>query len=67
MGNLILAGTIIIFQTTAISKIVFPSFITTVPKYIVNKNEKIQKPFYGKTLLLRENMKPFVMIIKLEH
>ena len=45
MRNLIPEGKIVIFKTKAISKIVFQSFITTVPKYVVNELEKIQKAF----------------------
>ena len=37
-----------IFKTIAISKIVFKSFITTVPKHIINELEKIQKAFLWK-------------------
>ena len=44
MKNLTLEGKIVIFKTIAISKIVFKSFIATVPKYI-NKLGKIQKAF----------------------
>ena len=64
MRRLTLEGKIVIFKTIAISKIVFQAFITTVPKYIVN--EQIQKVFFGIILLLRKNMKLFVMNIKLE-
>ena len=45
MRNLTLEGKIVVFKTKAISKVVFQSFITTVPKYVVNKHEKIQKDF----------------------
>ena len=45
MRNLTLEGKIVIFKTKAISKVVFQSFITTVPKYVVNKLEKIQNDF----------------------
>ena len=45
MRNLTLEGKIVIFKTKPISKIVFQSFITTVPKYVVNELEKIQKAF----------------------
>ena len=45
MRNLALEAKIAIFKTKAISKIVFQSFITTVPKYVVNELEKIQKAF----------------------
>ena len=48
MRNLTLEKKIVIFKTIAISKIVFQSFITTVPKHIVNKLEKIQKIFFRK-------------------
>ena len=51
MRNLTLEGKIVIFKTTAISKVVFQSFIATVPKHI-NELEKLQV-FCGKTLLLR--------------
>ena len=48
MKNLTLEGKIVIFKKLAISKIVFQSFITTVPKHIVNKLQKIQKAFSWK-------------------
>ena len=48
MRNLTLEGKTIIFKTIAISKIIFQSFITTVPKHIVNELEKIQKAFLWK-------------------
>ena len=41
--NLTVVGKIIIFKTIAVSKIVFQSFIATVPKYIINELEKIEK------------------------
>ena len=37
MRKLILERKIVIFKTTAISKIVFQSLIATVPKHIVNE------------------------------
>ena len=43
MRNLALERKIFIFKTTAISKFVSQSFITTIPKYIINKLEKKQK------------------------
>ena len=49
MKSLTLEGKIVIFKTIGISKIVFPSFITTVPKHIINDLEKIQKAFLWKT------------------
>ena len=41
--KLTLEGKIVVFKTIAISRIVFQSFITTVPEYVVNELEKIQK------------------------
>ena len=43
MRNLTLEGKIVIFKTLAISKIVFQSLVTPVPRHIVNGLEKIQK------------------------
>ena len=45
MRKLTVEGKVFIFKTTAISKIVFQSFITTVPKHTVNELKKIQKAF----------------------
>ena len=45
MRKLTLEGTIVTFRTIAIPKIVSQSFITTVPKYVVNELEKIQITF----------------------
>ena len=42
MRNLALEGKIVIFKTLAISKIVFQSLTTPVPRHIVNELEKIQ-------------------------
>ena len=46
--NLALEEKIFIFKTIRISKIVFQSFITTVPKDIINELEKLQKAFLWK-------------------
>ena len=46
--DLTLKGKTVIFKTIAISKTVFQSFITTVPKHIKNELEKIQKFFLWK-------------------
>ena len=46
MRRLTLEGKIVIFKTIAISKIVFQTFITTVPKHILNKLKKIQNVFF---------------------
>ena len=45
MRNLTIEGEIFIFKTKTISKTVFQSFRTTVPKYVSNKLEKKQKAF----------------------
>ena len=45
MTNLTPERKTFIFKTVAVSKIVFQSFITIVPKHIVNGLEKIQKAF----------------------
>ena len=45
MTNLTPERKIFIFKTVAVSKIVFQSSITIVPKHIVNGLEKIQKAF----------------------
>ena len=44
-GKLTLEGKIATFKIIATSKIVFQSFITTVPKHVVNELEKTRKPF----------------------
>ena len=43
--NFTLEGNIVISKTIAVSKIVFQSFITTVPKHIINKLEKNTEGF----------------------
>ena len=48
MRNLTLEGKIVIFKTLAISKIVFQSMITPVPRHIVNELERTQKTFSWK-------------------
>ena len=45
MRNPTLEGKIAIFKTRAISKIVFQSMITAVPRHIANELERIQKNF----------------------
>ena len=56
MRKLTLEEKIITFKTIAISRIVFQSFVTTIPKHILNEVEKIR----------RKNMKLFVTTINLE-
>ena len=46
MRRLTLEGTIVLFKTIAISKIIFQAFITTVPKHIFNELKKIQNAFF---------------------
>ena len=46
MRRFTLEGKNVAFKTMAMSKIVFQAFVTTAPKYIVNKLKKIQKVFY---------------------
>ena len=58
MRNRTLERKIVTFKTKAISKIVFQSFIRTVPKHITSELEKKNKNktksfFSGETLLLR--------------
>ena len=53
MRRFTLKGNIVIFKTIAISKIVFQTFITIVPKHIFNELKKIQNVFFGIILLLR--------------
>ena len=58
MRNRILERKIVTFKTKAISKIVFQSFIRTVPKHITSELEKKNKNktksfFSGETLRLR--------------
>lgn len=58
MRNRTLERKIVTFKTKAISKIVFQSFVRTVPKHITSELEKKNKNktksfFSGETLLLR--------------
>ena len=46
MRKLILEGKIVIFKLKALSKIVSQSFITTVPKHVVNELDKNTEGFY---------------------
>ena len=51
--NLVLEGKIVIFETIAISKIVFQEFITTVPKHCEWAWKKSNSLLYEKTLCIR--------------
>ena len=53
MRHFTLEGKIVIFKTLAISKIVFQSLITPVPRHIVNELKKIQKAFLWKNSSLK--------------
>ena len=46
MRRLTSEGIIVIFETIAISKIIFQAFITTVPKHTAIELKKIQKAFF---------------------
>ena len=48
MRNLTLEGRIVVFQTLAISKIVFLSLLTKIPHQVVKELETIQKSFLWK-------------------
>ena len=49
MKNLTLEGKVVVYKILAISKIVFQTLTTTVPRYIVNELEKILKAFLWKS------------------
>ena len=53
----IIQGKIVIFKTLSISKIVFQSLITPVPRYIMNELEKIQKSFFWKNSSSKTKLK----------
>ena len=57
MRNLTLKGKVVICKTIATSKIVFQSFITTVPKHIINELGKIQKAFLWKNSTVEKDHK----------
>ena len=46
MRSLRLERKLVIFKTIAMAKIVFQTFVTTVPKDIVNELKKIEKAFF---------------------
>ena len=48
MRNLTLEGRIVVFETLAISKIVFLALLTKIPHQVVKELEKIQKSFLWK-------------------
>ena len=66
MRKLTLEGKVVIFKTIAISEIVFQSFVTTVPKDIVNELEKIQKTFFWNNSSPKIRLETFLMTIKME-
>ena len=57
MRNLTLKGKVVICKTIATSKIVFQSFITAVPKHIINELGKIQKAFLWKSSTVEKDHK----------
>ena len=56
--GLTLAGKVTIFKTMAISKIVFASFLSTVPNAVITKMDEIQKYFLwnGKSPKVSQNV-----------
>ena len=61
---LTLEGRIMIFKNLAISKIVYLALKTNLPKVIVKELEKIQNKFYGKTHVLKQNIKVCLIFLK---
>ena len=62
--TLTLEKRIMIFKTLAISKIVYLALITNAPKVIVEELQKIQKKIYGKTQVLKQNIKLCLIFLK---
>ena len=46
LQNLTLEGKVLIFKTLALSEIIFQTFVTPIPIYVVTEPEKIQKSFF---------------------
>ena len=65
MRNLTLEGKIVIFKAITISKMVFQSFITTVPKYIINDIRKTQKDFLWKNSTPKIKHETFFITVRL--
>ena len=65
MRNLTLEGKIVIFKAITISKMVFQSFITTVPKYIIIDIRKTQKVFLWKNSAPKIKHETFFITVRL--
>ena len=61
---LTLEGRNMILKNLAISKIVYLALKTNLPKVIVKELEKIQNKFYGKTHVLKQNIKVCLIFLK---
>ena len=66
MRNLALEGKIVTFKTIAISKMIFQSFTTTLPKYIINDLRKTQKDFLWKNSTPKIKHETFLITIRLD-
>ena len=66
MRNLILERKIVTFKTITISKIIFQSFTTTIPKYIINDLRKTQKAFLWKNSTPKIKHETFLITIRLD-
>ena len=66
MRNLSLFGKITVFKMSALSKIIHLALVTNVPTAAIELLSKTQKSFYGEKISIRLNMKPCVMIMKME-
>ena len=66
MRNLTLEGKIVTFKTIAISKMIFQSFTTTLPKYIINDLRKTQKVFLWKNSTPKIKHETFLITIRLD-
>ena len=66
MRNLILERKIVTFKTITRSKIIFQSFTTTIPKYIINDLRKTQKAFLWKNSTPKIKHETFLITIRLD-
>ena len=66
MKQLTIEGTIVIFKTLAISKIVYLALQTNTPNIIIGELEKIQKKFIWNNSTSKLKKKLYVWTIKME-
>ena len=66
MKQLTIKGTIVIFKTLAISKIVYLALQTNTPNIIIGELEKIQKKFIWNNSTPKLKKKLYVWTIKME-